>query len=170
MTSERKAAEALEQQVQQGYEQRDAKPSFIIISLAIIIGGTLLVGVFSAITQAFFHKTTDLGETTSTLSPSRVIPPTPRIEVHPGETLPEMRTRIERKLSSYGSDGQGHIHIPVSRAIDLTLGRLPVRPGSPPGATEPEGGGRQFAGSLSSIPGGHDRLQNPQDTEAADGK
>jgi hypothetical protein len=49
-------------------------------------------------------------------------------------------------------DAEGHVHIPIDRAMDTVLSRLNISPDAPPGITTPGGEGRDFAGSVNAMP------------------
>ena len=134
------------------FEGVDAKAGLVIGSLA-VIGGTLVI-VF-AITiwfQKILEKQNPVGELASPLAPGRVLAPAPQLQVHPWEELPDMRAQEEQVLNSYGKDADGHFHIPIAKAMDLTASRLNIRTGAPQGLRTPGGEGRDFARSLNDMP------------------
>jgi hypothetical protein len=128
------------------YEETDASASTVILSLVIIAGILVVTMVVGIGIQQFLKVTTPLGQPASPLAPSRTLPPTPKLEVHPWETYPEILTQEEQMLRSYGKDAQGHIHIPIDRAMDLVLPKLPTRPDSPRGQNTPGGNDWNFSG------------------------
>ena len=61
----------------------------------------------------------------------RQLPPNPRLQANPVQDIKDYRFQEQKALSTYGRDRTtGAIHIPVDRAIDLTLDTLPIRPGA----------------------------------------
>lgn len=74
-----------------------------------------------------------LGNQTETVSPfaaERIIPQTPRLLADEKRTLEQQRAIEQQELTTYGwvDQGKGVVHIPVDRAMDLTLERgLPAR-------------------------------------------
>lgn len=134
------------------FEGVDARPRFIIVSLAIIAGCLILIFAVTLPVQRYLTNTNPPGQLPSPLAPERVLPPAPQVLPHPWEELPDLRAREEQLLNMSGKDAEGHYHIPIGRAMDLVLSRLPIRPDAPPGITTPGGEGRDFAGSINSMP------------------
>lgn len=134
------------------YEGTDASLKLVGVSLAIIAGTLVVVFALTVGIQKYLLRTTPLGALPSPLAPARVVPPNPQLQVHPWEELPDLRANEERMLSSYGKDAEGHLRIPIDRAMDVIVSRLTIRPDSPPGITTPGGEGRAFAGSVNAIP------------------
>lgn len=134
------------------YEGTDAKAGTVISSLA-VIGGTLVV-VFALTVgiQRLLEKTNPPGQLPSPISPARVVPPVPQLQVHPWDELPDLRAHEDEILNGYGKDAAGHVHIPISQAIGAVAGRLTIAPNAPQGITTPGGEGRSFAGSLNDMP------------------
>jgi hypothetical protein len=145
------------------FEGTDARASIVIWSLA-IIGGTLVI-VF-AITigvQRFLQANNPPGSLPSPIAPARVIPPAPQLQVHPWEELPDLRAHEDEVLNGYGKDANGHWHIPIAKAMDSVVSQLDIRPGAGEGITTPGGQGRDFAGSLGSMPAPYQsQRQGPQ--------
>ncbi len=114
----------------------------VIWSLAIIAG--MLVGVFALTVgiQKFLYDENPIGELPSPLAPGRIVPPNPQIEVHPWEYLPDLRSQEDHVLNSYGKDANGHLRVPINRAMEAVVPSLKIRPGAPPGITTPGGEGR----------------------------
>jgi len=134
------------------YEGVDASLKLVGVSLAIIWATLIIVFALTIWIQKYLTRTTPLGDLPSPLAPARIIPPNPQLQVHPWEELPDVRANEERILNSYGKDAQGHLRIPIDRAMDVIVSRLTIRPDSPPGITTPGGEGRAFAGSVNAIP------------------
>ena len=118
----------------------------VIWSLAIIAG--ILAGVFALTIgiQKFLYEKNPIGELPSPLAPARILPPNPQIEVHPWDYLPQLRAHEDQVLSSYGKDANGHLRIPINRAMEAVIPTLKIRPGAPPGITTPGGEGRYSTG------------------------
>jgi hypothetical protein len=127
------------------FEVNDARASMVIWSLAIIAG--MLVGVFALTVgiQKFLYDENPVGEFPSPLAPARIVPPNPQIEVHPWEYLPDLRSHEDHVLNSYGKDANGHLRVPINRAMEAVVPSLKIRPGAPPGITTPGGEGRYSA-------------------------
>lgn len=139
------------------YEGIDASAGMVIWSLA-IIGGTLVI-VFAMVIgiQKLLQANNPPGQLPSPLSPARVVPPTPVLQVHPAEELPELRAHENQILNSYGKDAEGHMHIPILQAMNAVVSRLTIAPGAPQGITTPGGEGRDFAGSVNAMPAPYQR-------------
>lgn len=134
------------------FEGTDAKAGLVIWSLA-IIGGTLVIVFAMTIgIQRYLAASNPPGELPSPLAPERVIPPAPQIQVRPWEDLPDMRAQENQILNGYGKDPDGRVHIPINQAMDAVVTRLKVQPDASPGIRTPGGEGRDFAGSINSMP------------------
>jgi hypothetical protein len=134
------------------FEEGDARPSIVIWSLAIIAGMLVVVFLITVPIQKYLYDANPQGELPSPLAPYRVLPPNPQLEVHPWETLPELRAHEEQVLNGYTRDADGRVHIPINRAMDAVVPRLKIGTNAEPGAITPGGGGREFAGSVTSLP------------------
>jgi hypothetical protein len=134
------------------YEGLDASVKLVIYSLVTI--ALILVVSFGIVIpiHRVLREANPEGPLPSPLSPSRVIPPEPRLQVHPWETFPDMLEKQEAILQSGGKDENGHVHIPIAQAMNSVVPTLNVRPNSVAGLTIPGGQGRTFAGSLASLP------------------
>ncbi|MCU1293793.1 MAG: hypothetical protein JWP08_2643 [Bryobacterales bacterium] len=134
------------------YENVDASVRMVILSLVVI---ALILLVSFAVTipiQKTLHRDNPPGVFPTALAPSRVIPPEPRIEVHPWDYYPDLLASQQKVLNSAGKDPSGAYHFPIGQAVDAVATRLNVRPNSAPGLTIPGGQGRDFAGSLANMP------------------
>ncbi|HZS56837.1 MAG TPA: hypothetical protein VFA65_20700 [Bryobacteraceae bacterium] len=141
------------------FEGGDARPGIVIWSLA-LIGATLII-VF-AITigiQKILEVKNPVGQLPSPLAPGRVVPSGPLLQVHPWEELPQVRDDAEKILNSSGRDPDGHVHISIDQAMNAMVGRLTIAPGAPQGITTPGGEGRDFSGSINSMPAPYQRPQ-----------
>jgi hypothetical protein len=134
------------------FEAVDASVKMVIWSLVIITGTLVLVLAITIVLQKYLEKTTPLGQLPSPLAPARVVPPGPQIQVHPWETLPDVRAHEDQVLNGSGKDADGHVHIPIDRAMDAVLSRLNISPDAPPGITTPGGQGRDFSQSVNAMP------------------
>jgi hypothetical protein len=134
------------------YESVDVTPPTVIWSLGIVAilvatGFILMFGV-----QKIFEKTHPAGELASPLSPERSLPPSPQIQVHPWEDLPELRAHENEVLNSSGKDKLGNLHVPITAAMDAVVARLKISPDAPQGIAGQSGAGREFSRSLSDLP------------------
>ena len=141
------------------FEGVDAHAGLVIWSLA-IIGITLVVAFALTVgIQKYLAAANPPGTTQSAIAPSRVIPPNPQIQVHPWEELPDVRAHEDEVLKSYGRDPDGRTHIPIDKAMDSIVSRLTIAANAPAGITTPGGEGRDFAGSLNTLPAPYRRPQ-----------
>jgi hypothetical protein len=140
------------------FEGVDARPGLIIGSLAVIAVMLVVVFALTVGIQKYLTDTNPEGELPSAVAPARVVPPTPQLQVHPWEELPDLRAHENQVLNNFGKDADGHVHIPIDRAIDAVVARLPIRPGAPEGIDTPGGEGRDFGGSLSAMPAPYRRV------------
>lgn len=123
-------SESVSHAEQIGYEPTDANVRNSIwtgIGIAVM---TLLILIAVVLTTKWFQATTDQGRLPSPLAPARIFPPAPKVEVQPWTDFPKLRAHEEQVLNSYGVT-RGEIHIPVDRAVDLIVPRLPMRSNSP---------------------------------------
>lgn len=139
------------------YEEVDAKAGVVITSLAIIGGTLIFVFALTLVIHSLLIKLNPQGSLPSPIAKERVVPPEPQLEVHPWDTLPDLRAHENEVLNGYGKDVQGHTHIPIERAMNAAVSRINVAPGAPQGIRTPGGEGRDFAGSTSSMPEAYKR-------------
>lgn len=141
------------------FEGTDATAGIVVTSLA-IIGGTLVIVFLMTIgIQKYLNDRNPTGSLPSPLAPARVVPSGPLLQVHPWEELPDVRAHEDQVLNSYGKDANGRVHIPISQAMDAVVSTLNIQPGAPTGITTPGGEGRDFAGSVNSMPPAYQRPQ-----------
>ena len=126
-----------------GYEKKDANAASLVhfaVGLSV-----LLVVVWAGMKWMFDYfakvQEKDLGVAVTPYEQERPLPPLPRLQVEPVEELDQVRAQQAGALDRYGwvDRGNGVVHIPISRAMDLVLerGGLPARPGAaPPGAPQ----------------------------------
>ena len=99
------------------FEGTDANASTILSSLA-VIGGTLVVVFAMTIgIEKILHKANPPGQLPSPVAPARVLPPSPQLQVHPWDELPDLRAHEDQILNSVGKDAAGHVHIPIEQAM-----------------------------------------------------
>lgn len=134
------------------YENVDASVRMVILSLFIIAAILVVSFAITIPIQKRLDKNTPSTGYASALNPGRVIPPEPRLEVHPWDYYPELLASQEKTLNSAGKDASGRYHVPIDQAINNVTGKLNIRPDAPPGLTIPGGQGRDFAGSLANMP------------------
>ena len=139
------------------FEGVDARPGLVIWSLAIIAGMLIIVGAATLGIQKFLYNINPQGQFPSPLSPTRVVPPAPQLQVQPWEELPDLRAHEDQVLSSSGRDAAGHFHIPISNAMGAVISRLHLRPDTPSGITTPGGEGRTFSGAINAMPAPYQR-------------
>jgi hypothetical protein len=62
----------------------------------------------------------------------KIVFPLPRLEENERTEVIDFRTEEEERLNSYGfvDEKAGMVHIPIERAMELTVQRLPARPES----------------------------------------
>lgn len=124
---ERDAAGAAE------YEKSDASVGSILrFGLGLFICILLVIGLVTGIQAAFTGRWPDLRPARSGLAddPNVQLPPAPRLEARPGQTLQELRANEQARLHSYGwvDEAAGVVRIPIERAMELTIQRgLPAR-------------------------------------------
>jgi hypothetical protein len=144
-----------------GYEATDANPRLTIFSMAILMGVLLFSLAITVGIQKWLEAATPVGEPASPLAPERVLAPDPKLEVHPWETYPVLRENEDKILKSYGKDAEGHIHIPIEKAMDDVVPTLKIQPNAPVGLTTVPGQGRGFSGSVQDFPPGYMQPQQP---------
>ena len=131
------------------YEGHDVKAgvviwSLVIVAALVVAGFVLMLGV-----QKYLEVAHTPGELASPLTPERVIPESPQLQVHPWEDLPEMRATEEKGLTTTGRDQAGRMHIPIDAAMTAVLLRLKIDPNAQKGLTTPGGQGREYSHTAS---------------------
>lgn len=134
------------------FERVDASVKMVLGSLAIIAVTLVVTALLTVPIEDLLKKTIPPSSLPSPLSPARVIPKGPLLQVHPWNELPDLRASEDKMLSTAGADGQGHKHIPIDDAMNAVLPQLKIRPDAAPGLMVPGGQGRDFAGSLEGMP------------------
>jgi hypothetical protein len=123
-----------------GYEKSDANiPSLVKggLTLAVVL---IVSFIGMRYTLDYFQKTQPLGPPASAVPTAPAPAQGPMLQVRPHQELVDYCNGQERKLNSYGWVDQtsGVVHIPVDRAIELSLERgFPTRAASaaPPGTS-----------------------------------
>lgn len=141
------------------FEATDATAGIVIWSLSIIMGILVVVFAITIALQKDLEKDNPAGKLDSPLAADRVIPPNPKLQVHPWEELPDLRAHEDHILNGYGKDADGRVHIPIEKAMDAVVSQLTIHPGAPQGITTPGGEGRDFARSVNDMPAPYQRPQ-----------
>lgn len=109
------------------YEKRDVNPRAILyVGISIIISAVILHFALLWLFDLFNAREAHKGKPPATLvNTKRQQPPAPRLQTDAPADLQEMRVHEKALLESYGwvDRGQGIVHIPVERAIDLLIER-----------------------------------------------
>ena len=135
------------------FEGIDASVKMVLGSLGIIWLTLIVTGAVVLPIQNVLKHENPPGQLPSPIAPARVVPPTPVLQVHPWETLPDLRAHEEEVLHSFGKDSTtGRSHVPITQALDAVVAQLKIQPNAPPGLTVPGGQGRDFARGLSAMP------------------
>lgn len=110
------------------YERRDIEPRTVLWFAVGLIGALIAAFIIIRIFAAVLGGGTPGGATHVSAPHTDV--PAPRLQANPAAELAELRDDEETRLHSYGwVDRQaGVIHMPIERAMELTLERgLPAR-------------------------------------------
>jgi len=164
MVSSRGTVESHPQTGHEGtaFEEVDARAGVVISSLAVIGGTLVFVFALTLVIFSLLVKVNPEGALPSPIAPERVIPPQPTLEVHPWDILPDLRAHENEVLETTGKDAQGHTHIPLDRALEAEMSRLPVAPGAPKGIQTPGGDASDSSGGTSSKSVGIGTQPRPQ--------
>ena len=116
------------------FERRDVNTRTILIFVGVLF--LVLVVTFASMRGLFgyFSETQKLGPGVSPFDNSRVLPPSPRLQVDPTVDLNQVRESQNEMLNSYGWADQatGKVRVPIDRAMDMLIERkLPVRQNAP---------------------------------------
>lgn len=135
-----------------GFESTDAPARVVVYSLGIvaalgIFGFALMFGY-----DKFLESQYPPSSLPSPLAKERIVPPAPQIERLPWLDLPELRAHEKEVLSASGPGKDGHIHVPIDKAMDAVVSRLNSKPGEPTGLTTPGGQDRVFSHTLAEMP------------------
>ena len=121
-----------------GYEHTDVEPGVgyrfaLWLAVAMALSAGLVYGIF----MFFGTRATAVNNATRTFPLAQGIsqdPPSPRLQTQPFKDLYQLKTEQRGALTSYGwvDKTNGVVHIPIERAMALTLERgLPARIGVP---------------------------------------
>lgn len=101
-----------------GHERSEVSVRFIVVSLAVLLIGTILVALLVVGIFQFLGHTYQTQESAKQSQPQ--IPPEPRIEVEPWQQLLTVRAREDHVLSSYAwvNQKEGTVRIPIKQAMD----------------------------------------------------
>jgi len=116
------------------YEKRDVNTRAILYFLGVLF--LVLLVTFASMRGLFgyFSETQKLGPGASPFDNSRVLPPSPRLQVDPAIDLDSVRQSQNEMLDSYGwaDKATGKVRVPIDRAMDMLIERkLPVRQNPP---------------------------------------
>lgn len=122
-----------EESLKLGYEVRDASIRLILWLSVGIIGLVVVAFVVIALFYNFLNmsQAAQLGPPPPLLEEAQGLPPGPLLQRDPALEWREMHSQQDAILNNYGwvDKDAGVIHIPIERAIELTLERgLPSRP------------------------------------------
>ena len=124
-----------EESLKRGYEVRDVNLriliwsviALIVVVVVISVGVGLLYGLLNA------NQTAHSAPPPPLLEESQGLPPAPLLERDPEKDWRQMKNEQDKFLNSYGwvDKKAGVVHIPIERAVELTLERgLPTQPQS----------------------------------------
>ncbi|MBV8817504.1 MAG: hypothetical protein JO022_04050 [Acidobacteriaceae bacterium] len=114
-----------------GYEHREANLKLIVysaIGLAAVVA-VVMVLMFGTFELLKLKDKEGDEERASHLAAPFQVPPDPRLEEHPWESMQALRAQEEHTLTTYGWQDQkaGVVRIPIQKAMDLIAQRgLPV--------------------------------------------
>ena len=111
-----------------GHEHREADVRLVIetiigLVISVIVVCVIVWGIF-----VLFQKTSpEARQSPVALTPQ--MPSGPHVEEHPAEELKALRERENDLLNRYGWVDQkaGTVHIPIDKAMDEVVSKLPVR-------------------------------------------
>ncbi|MCC7125835.1 MAG: hypothetical protein IT178_13365 [Acidobacteria bacterium] len=136
------------------YEHTDIDPSIgysfaVWLTVAVVLSLGLVYGILWMFesNQAATDAATQKFPLAAGLSED---PPAPRLQTQPFKDVYLLNQGTREKLHSYGWTDQasGLVHIPIERAMELTLQQLPIRagePGVPDRVVQDSSGGRTTA-------------------------
>lgn len=112
------------------YETRDVSLSALLKWIAFLF---IFVAGTAAVTYVIYKVFVPQGEEASQFPLTRVrqLPDGPRLQANPVQDIKDYREMEVTALGTTGRDPRtGAIHIPIARAMELTLPGLPIRPGA----------------------------------------
>ncbi len=89
------------------FEGTDASVTMVVGSLAIIALTLIVTALITFPIQNMLRTANPPGDLPSPISPARVIPNEPRLQVHPWEVFPDLVAAQEAELHSSGKDQGG---------------------------------------------------------------
>ena len=114
------------------YETRDVSLHGMVYS-AIALAALVILGLLASwFVFRYEVRVQKLGPPASPFDTTRTLPPAPRLQVKPAEDLKVYRAEEDVQLNTYGwiDKGVGIVHIPIARAMELSLQRgFPVHKG-----------------------------------------
>lgn len=124
------------------YEHTDVAPGVaynfaIWLAVAMLVSGAIVYGTFWFL-EGRAVSLDDRARTYPLAVGQSQDPPAPRLQTQPFKDVYELKGAQRATLNSYGwiDKATGVVHIPIDRAIELTLQRgLPVRDGGSAGST-----------------------------------
>jgi hypothetical protein len=112
------------------YETQDVAARSMLYS-AIGIAALTLAGLLASwFSFKYFVGVQQLGPPASPFENTRELPPAPRLQVSPAQTLKQYQSEENSRLNSYGwiDKNPGVVRIPIERAMQLSLQRgFPTR-------------------------------------------
>lgn len=113
------------------YEESDARPLPVMAvagSLMVLIG---LLLIFRAPISAFFYADREIHRSTPAVGdviPMSSLPPSPRLEVIPGQAFRVQSQTQIHVLNTFSRDADGQAHVPIERAMSILVKRgFPMR-------------------------------------------
>jgi hypothetical protein len=116
------------------FERRDVNTRTILIFVGVLFLTLLVTFVSMRGLFGYFSETQNLGPGASPFDNSRVLPPSPRLQVDPAVDLDQVRQSQNEMLNSYGwaDKATGKVRVPIDRAMNMLIERkLPVRQNAP---------------------------------------
>jgi len=146
---------------QRRYETQDVTIRPMVWS-AIGLAVLTIVGMLASwLAFKYFVRVQKLGPPASPFENARELPPAPRLQVNPVETLKDYQAEEGSKLNGYGwvDKNAGVVRIPIDRAMQITLERgFPTRASGQTGQNQVEaqrGIDRTHKGATPPAPMGH---------------
>lgn len=118
------------------HEESDVPAGRIAVLLTGLLVGVGLVALILWGAFVFLERQAQRSDVVrSPLVTTPVVPPEPQLQPQPSRDWQQMLAEETQRLNSYGwiNQSAGTVHIPIERAIELTLEQgLPVRPDATP--------------------------------------
>lgn len=109
-----------------GYEKRDTNPAALARVMGMVLGGTVLVVMLSALLFYWLLKLQPVPWTPeAAIVQGRRDFPEPRLQVNPPVDMDRLRQQFGKETTEYGwaDQSKGEVRLPVERAMDLVLER-----------------------------------------------